>query len=126
MSCPDFLTLSVYADHELESEEAFVVETHLKECAVCRDEVESMHRLNQLGQSALNDIPVNLNKPEITRLTGVARLWVGWAVAALFFLSLSLLILQMSPGKRLENHLPDTTGSRTPGGTPDAFSNQTF
>lgn len=55
MSCPDELTLSIYADGELPGAEARHVAAHLKGCATCKALLASLQQENAVLTEALGE-----------------------------------------------------------------------
>lgn len=94
MSCPNELTLSIYADGELSPEEAHHVATHLQSCRSCRALFASLEEENAVLRDVLGEeeavaiglaavAPVSVPEGSRTSRPGAsASTWLGGAIAA--------------------------------------------
>lgn len=86
MSCPDELTLSIYADGELPPEEARRIAAHLEGCATCSALFGSLEQENTLLREALGE---EMTSRDLARGDSGAA-WVWGAVAAAALLPVAL------------------------------------
>jgi len=56
--CPDQLSLSAFADGELEAARAAEIADHVATCAACRTFVDELHQVDAWGRSSLGAIKV--------------------------------------------------------------------
>ena len=84
MSCPDELTLSIYADDELPASEAGSVAAHIEGCATCRTLFASLRQENALLMEVLSEEPAIASSWNAKPSTSAAP-WVWGAVALAAF-----------------------------------------
>ena len=98
MSCPDRESLSAYADGAVEAPQLAEIERHLSGCALCREFVLEMRRLNERGRASLQAIRVGarLEPASLRRTPSRARLVcvLSLAAAATLLVSLSALLVE--------------------------------
>jgi cytoskeletal protein CcmA (bactofilin family) len=97
MSCPNELTLSIYAEGELSAEEARHVVAHVETCAECRAMVTGLERENAVLRSVLGEeeaVAVGLTgvAPAVvpSQSSASASSWLWGAIAAAAFVPLML------------------------------------
>jgi cytoskeletal protein CcmA (bactofilin family) len=79
MSCFSELTYSIFVDGELAAEEARRVESHLTECATCRDLVQALTIENRIVSAALA-APLAVDAPASVTVRGMAREFIAVVV----------------------------------------------
>ena len=66
MTCPDFEILSLYLDNELPDRDKMSVQEHIKQCAICQKEIETIAAYDKDLHNSLNAfVKLNSRKNEI-------------------------------------------------------------